>query len=219
MPDRSRAEDRGWAGSSAHHEYARLRRERERMLRDAPPLLRDLLADAARHSRALSAWERGAKGEAIVGRILDGVDGIRVLHDRAMPGRSANIDHIVIAPSGVYVIDAKHYTEHPRFEAPPGEPDRRRRLWVGHEDRTALVDAARWQAAVISAILGEPGIPVRGVLCFVGADWTTGNGFVVDGVGVTSDSRIAALVGSPGPLDPASIARLHELLDASLSPA
>jgi len=189
------------------------------MMRDAPPILRDLLRDASLHSRELSAWERGSAGEAIVGRVLDDVEGIQVLHDRAMPGRSANIDHIVVAPTGIYVIDAKNYTEHPRFEAPPGEIDRRRRLWVGHEDWTALVDAVRWQAAVVAAILGEPEIPVRGILCFVGADWTAGNGFVVDGVGVTSDLRIAALVGSPGPLSPAAIARLHSHLEASLSPA
>lgn len=31
-------------------------------------------------------------------------------HDRRIPPTRANIDHIVIAPTGVYVIDAKNYT-------------------------------------------------------------------------------------------------------------
>ena len=32
-----------------------------------------------------------------------------VLHDRAVPGGRANIDHIAVVPSGVWVIDTKHY--------------------------------------------------------------------------------------------------------------
>ncbi len=32
-----------------------------------------------------------------------------MLHDRRIPGSRANIDHIAIATSGVWVIDAKRY--------------------------------------------------------------------------------------------------------------
>ena len=32
-----------------------------------------------------------------------------VLSDRAWPGRRVNLDHVVIAPSGVFVIDTKAY--------------------------------------------------------------------------------------------------------------
>jgi len=32
-----------------------------------------------------------------------------VLHDRAIPGSRANIDHIGIGPTGVWVIDTKRY--------------------------------------------------------------------------------------------------------------
>jgi len=36
--------------------------------------------------------------------------GLYFLHDRRIPPTKANIDHIVIAPTGVYIIDAKNYT-------------------------------------------------------------------------------------------------------------
>lgn len=40
---------------------------------------------------------------------LAGVEGIRVLHDRRVPGTRGNIDHIVVAPAGVFVVDAKRH--------------------------------------------------------------------------------------------------------------
>jgi hypothetical protein len=32
-----------------------------------------------------------------------------VLHDRSVPGTRSNIDHLAVVPSGVWVIDTKHY--------------------------------------------------------------------------------------------------------------
>jgi len=188
--------DRGWAGASAHRE------------------------GRGRFAEERAAWEKGAVGEALVGRVLDAVPGAMVLHDRAMPGRSANIDHIALAPSGVYIVDAKHYAGEPRADTLHGTGDSAtRRLYVGHEDRTELVDAVRWQARVVEAILADPEVPVRGVLCFVGATWGITNGFLVHGVGVTSPDRLPVLVGSPGPLSSERIAAIHRHLRAALAPA
>jgi len=188
--------DRGWAGASAHRE------------------------GAGRFGADRRAWERGAEGEAIVGRMLDGVPGVRTLHDRAMPGRSANIDHIAIAPSGVYVVDAKHYRGEPRVDTLQGQGDSpTRRLYVGHEDRTELVDSVRWQARVVEAILDDAAIPVHAVLCFVGAGWGITNGFLVHGVGVTSPDRLALLLASPGPVSAERIDAVHRHLGASLAAA
>ncbi len=57
------------------------------------------------------AWARGAQGEERVGRLLDQVVGDEgvVLHDRRVPGRRINLDHLVVVASGVWVIDTKHY--------------------------------------------------------------------------------------------------------------
>ena len=55
------------------------------------------------------AWAYGANGERALGNLLDPLrdEGLAVLHDRRIPGSKANIDHVVIAPWGVFVVDAK----------------------------------------------------------------------------------------------------------------
>jgi hypothetical protein len=47
-----------------------------------------------------SAWRRGAAGERRTARLLDPLErhGWAVLHDLAVPGSRANIDHLVIGP-------------------------------------------------------------------------------------------------------------------------
>jgi hypothetical protein len=55
------------------------------------------------------AWRRGAAGERRTARLLDPLQwhGWVVLHDLAVPGSRANVDHLVIGPGGVFVIDSK----------------------------------------------------------------------------------------------------------------
>ncbi|NLA37157.1 MAG: NERD domain-containing protein [Actinobacteria bacterium] len=56
-------------------------------------------------------WRQGAIGEQKVARVLDGLAGAELiaLHDRKLPKSRANFDHLVVTPSGVWVIDAKRY--------------------------------------------------------------------------------------------------------------
>jgi hypothetical protein len=57
------------------------------------------------------AWRRGAAGERRTARLLGPLErqGWAVLHDLAVPGSAANIDHLVIGPGGVFVIGSKQY--------------------------------------------------------------------------------------------------------------
>jgi len=57
------------------------------------------------------AWRRGAAGERRTARLLAPLErqGWAVLHDLAVPGSQANLDHLVIGPGGVFVIDSKQY--------------------------------------------------------------------------------------------------------------
>ena len=57
------------------------------------------------------AWRRGATGEQRTGRLLSPLEqhGWVVLHDLAVPGSPANLDHLVIGPGGVFVVDSKQY--------------------------------------------------------------------------------------------------------------
>jgi Nuclease-related domain len=65
-----------------------------------------------RPSEQARTWQRGAQGERHTARLLDRLtrDGFVVFHDLAVPDSPANIDHLVIGPSGVFVIDSKQWT-------------------------------------------------------------------------------------------------------------
>ncbi len=54
------------------------------------------------------SFRKGATGEALVGYVLEGFpDDYRVIHDLTTP--FGNIDHVVVGPSGTYVIDTKNW--------------------------------------------------------------------------------------------------------------
>lgn len=61
--------------------------------------------------RAARAWRRGAMGERVIADVLESElpDGFHVFNDVRLPGRTANIDHLVVGPSGVFVLDTKNW--------------------------------------------------------------------------------------------------------------
>jgi hypothetical protein len=121
------------------------------------------------------AWATGALGEEKLGRVLAELEPVEVLHDRRVPGRRSNIDHIVFAPAGIFVVDTKHYKGQVqlRRRGPFFRPNDR--LFVGRWDRTQDVDGIKGQVAVVESILLAADIgpkpPVTPVLCFTRADW------------------------------------------------
>ena len=56
-------------------------------------------------------WRRGYEGERVVGELLeDGLsDKYHIFNNVKFPGRKANIDHIVVGPSGIFVLDTKNW--------------------------------------------------------------------------------------------------------------
>ncbi|HEV3498479.1 MAG TPA: nuclease-related domain-containing protein, partial [Actinomycetes bacterium] len=72
------------------------------------------------------AWRRGATGERRTARLLSQLErhGWAILHDLAVPGSRANLDHLVIGPGGVFAIDSKQYRGRVQLD-PSG------RLWHG----------------------------------------------------------------------------------------
>ncbi|MEV7009968.1 nuclease-related domain-containing protein [Streptosporangium sp. NPDC051022] len=60
---------------------------------------------------AVRTWRKGAIGERRTARMLRplGRHGYTVLHDRALPSGRANIDHLVIGTTGVFVVDTKNW--------------------------------------------------------------------------------------------------------------
>jgi hypothetical protein len=173
------------------------------------------------------AWEKGAHGEEVFANFLDklGGTGPYFLHDRRIPSRKANIDHIVIAPSGVYVIDAKNYTGRILLDVKGGIFTRRvEKLLVGGRDRTKLADGVRWQVTEVRECLTQAGVgddvPVRGMLCFIEGDWPLiGGSFAIDGIDVLWPKKIRKMITASGPITDDQLQVLHRQLAAGFPSA
>lgn len=101
--------------------------------------------------QSTKAWDTGATGEERVGEWLQRAIGVEVLHDRLEPGaKQANIDHISIGPSGVFVIDAKNFTGTVEIRDKGTFLRTDDRLYVGGRDRTNLVG---WVLDQVEAVL------------------------------------------------------------------
>lgn len=75
------------------------------------------------------------------------------------------------------------------------------------------------QVDVVREVVG-PGIPVRGVLCFVEADWPLmGGSFTTRGVDVLWPKKLYPRLQKPGLVPTDEVARLHDLLARQLRPA
>lgn len=212
----------GRAAGGALREYHRRHDAREDRIRLAHPRTAGLRLALSDDPQPTRAWARGAVGELRLGGHLDALAGptLRVLHDRRIPGSRANIDHIVIAPAGVFVVDAKRYLDQrPALRVDGGllRP-RVERLIVGGLDRTKLVDAVRTQVGRVRAALVEAtAVPVHGVLCFLDADFPViGGDFSISGVTVVWPKRLSTILLQPGPLDEPTIAELQRTLAAAL---
>lgn len=163
--------EQGTPGASARREHERRRAKREQRVRERYPRLGTIILALSNEPTHETAWARGAAGEEQVAQALAThlADGAVVLHDRRIPRSRANIDHIVIARSGVWVIDSKRYAGKVAVRKPLFGDER---LTIAGRDKTALVDGLATQASLVEAVVHEtaPEVPVRGALCFVEAD-------------------------------------------------
>ncbi|HUB69580.1 MAG TPA: nuclease-related domain-containing protein [Acidimicrobiales bacterium] len=128
--------------------------------------------------QSVTAWQTGSHGEVRVGAVLESwatTVGAVVLHDRKIPGSRANIDHLVVARSGVWSVDAKQYTGLVTKVDVGGWSRTDLRLKVAGRDRTKLLDGLEWQMGRLNEVLERlapaPAVPVWGALCFVGSEW------------------------------------------------
>jgi Nuclease-related domain. len=210
----------GVAGGSARHEFERRHDARQERVQTAHPKTGKLLLAVFEDPQTTTAWASGAVGEERLGGMLAEVAGpsLRVLHDRRIPGTKANLDHLVVCPSGVFVVDAKRYrNQRPELRVEGGILRRRQELlFVGGRDRTKLVEATHKQVALVrQALADRPEVPVCGVLCFIEADWPLiGGSFAVQGVAVVWMKKLLTLLAELGPLTVEEIAdvqwQLHQ---------
>ena len=137
----------------------------------------------------------------------------------------ANIDHIAVAPSGVYVIDCKRY----KGKIEVAEPlFGKAKLKINGRDRTKLIDGLQKQVAHVRAALANVGedVSVEGCLCFVAPE-----GFFVDvglpvlrtlkinGYPLYYPKRLAKRLNQQGSITAEQAQRLQAELDRRLPPA
>ncbi|MEW1955259.1 nuclease-related domain-containing protein [Terrabacter sp. NPDC080008] len=124
--------------------------------------LRSQAAQARARAEALEseagAWAAGADGERRVAALLAQLPaGWQVLHDRLLrPGRTqTNLDHIVLGPSGAYLVDTKNWAG--------GMSVHDATLWQhasGSSPKSRELDTVSRFAAEMEKALGQPVVPV-----------------------------------------------------------
>ena len=121
-----------------------------------------------------------------------------VLDDRKVPGTKSHIDHVVIAPSGVWVVDANEFDGRVERRDVGGWFKVDERLYVAGKDRTGLVDGIDRQVVAVENVLKKEGldsIPVHAALCFVNSEWGWfAKPFSLNGVWVTWATKLTELV-------------------------
>ncbi len=218
--------DLGTAGASARREHERRRAKREGQVRDRHPRIGNLLLklqDAPEHEKA---WATGAIGEeALAASLAKRCPDVLALHDRRMPRSRANIDHLAIAPSGVYVIDAKRYKGKIEVRKPFfGEE----KLTIAGRDKTKLVEGLKRQGDAVQIALDSIGqlAPVHTCFCFINPSGQSGGSGIplirtlsIDGCRLYYPRRLAKRLNQQGELDSNQIQLLSHSLARLFPPA
>ena len=91
-----------------------------------------VVAEAMAAQRNDASWGKGAEGEGrLAGYIAREVgDHVIALHDRLIPGTRTNVDHLFIAPTGIWVVDAKAYKGKLEMREKGPIWQRERQVWV-----------------------------------------------------------------------------------------
>ena len=216
-------------GVSAQREYDKRSARREQQIRQQHPRLGGLLLAVSKEPTSTRVWAQGAAGERAVAAKLDALvgDHVAALHDRRLRRldgtlSKANIDHIAVTPSGVWVIDAKTHQGSlevrrsgglfsPRVEA----------LYINGRDQTRLVhgllkqvDAVRRELSTVAA-----SIAVKGALCFVGTELPWFGSSSIADVPLLGRRGLAKLLLRPGDFDANEREAVAAYLDQRFPPA
>jgi hypothetical protein len=156
------------------------------------------------------AWRRGAAGERRTARLLGPLEqlGWVVLHDLAVPGSRANIDHLAIGPGGIFVVDSKQYRGRLQLDGSG-------RLWHGRYPLAATLQAVSFEADQAARVLPDPGVVVVPIVAVHGAQVPWGK-VVMNGVPIVPARRLPsmlrqlpAVLGSERVVDLADQARVR----------
>jgi hypothetical protein len=163
-----------------------------------------------RPSTQARAWQRGAAGERHTARLLDrlGREGYVSFHDLAMPDSPANLDHLVVGPSGAFVIDSKQWTGSIHQSADG-------LVWHNHYRLDRTLATIRWQAETLGRLLG---VPVTPLICVHRAHIQHG-GLRAQGVAVVPATLLRGALGYDQVLSEVDVERYAATARMRLRPA
>jgi hypothetical protein len=209
----------GTAGASARREHERRKARRDEAVRAKHPRIGGLLLALKEPPAHERRWAHGAGGEELVADALDRRcrPEVAVLHDRAVPGSRANIDHIAISPGGVWVIDTKRYKGKIAVAKPLFGTAK---LKVGGRDQTKLVAALAKQVELVQPVVTamQPEVQVRGAFCFVEGDLPLLGTPSINGFALLHRRSLAKKLNAGGALTVEGIAALTEALARAFPP-
>jgi len=212
------------AGGSARQEYLRRRTKRESQIDEKWGALSGVVKFLSDEPQSTKAWAKGSQGEQrLAAHLVKALgDKVVMLHDRRIPGTRANIDHLVVAASGVWIVDAKSYRGKVEQRDVGGWLRTDNRLMVGGRDRSTLTGGLFKQTlAVLTALDGvEVDVEVMAALCFVDSEWAVfAKPFLQGGVLVTWPQMLCKSISEAGSLSRDQIMRVAERLAEQLPAA
>jgi hypothetical protein len=216
----------GTAGASAAAEGER---RRDKRVEDVRRRYGDHAAAVAQEMAGRDAdatWGKGSAGESRLAAYVTKEVGAAVipLHDRLIPGTRGNIDHIFVASSGIWVVDAKSYKGKLEKREVGSVFRRTNQVYVGGRNRSTLANGVTKQvAAVIAALKPDSslaGTAVNAALCFLDSEWALlESPFQVGDVWVLRRSALKKRLKKEGGLSRETMERIARRLDLSLPPA
>jgi hypothetical protein len=162
--------------------------------------------------RAAETWGAGAEGEQRTARRLSELTprGWFLLHDVHWPGRPlANLDHVLVGPGGVVVVDAKNWIGNVEVRAGV--------LRQNGYTRSPAVEGALGQAASVAALLDAPHRHlVRSIICLAGQpDFAEVTDSGVEVLGI--DKVVGRVAALPAVLDQQTVVGLYSHLGQQLT--
>jgi hypothetical protein len=131
-----------------------------------------------------------------------------VFHDLAVPDSDANVDHLVIGPSGVFVMDSKQRSGSVHQGADE-------LAWHNHHRLDRTLETVRWEAQVVGRLLGTR---TAAVVCVHGAH-VHGGGLEAQGVAVVPAHLLRGALGYDRVLSDADVELLATTTSTVLRPA
>jgi len=175
---------------------------------------------------ATGTWFRGSAGEPSALRsVEEALTGrASVLTDRKIPGGLAQLDLLVVASSGVWIVSSRRAHGLIEYKNAGGPLRNDRRLVVGGTDETAAVEQLAGDLVPVTSIIANPTIPVSGALVLVDGDWGGKSALRMLakrpyrhlGVYVTWPAALIKIIEQSGPLSPDGIQSITGILERKL---